>query len=87
MRTDNDAIRPGQRWRNKTTGRVVVVGQRATGNGHWRISHAGKARRSHHIHEGTLRKFYDQEVFAAHVDVQAETWKRRTAVEIVRALA
>jgi len=62
VRTDDVAIRPGQRWRNKMTGRVVVVGQRATGNGHWRISRVGKARRSHHIHEGTLRKFYDQEM-------------------------
>ena len=34
-----------------------------------------------------LRAFELLEVFAAHVDVQAETWKRRTAGEIVRALA
>jgi len=54
-------VRPGQRYRNKTTGRVIVIGQRATGNGHWRISYAVSTRRSHHIHEGTLRKFYDQE--------------------------
>ncbi len=58
--TEPEPIRSGQRWRNKATGRVFVVGQRASGNGHWRISHAGLSRRSHHIHEGTLRKFYER---------------------------
>jgi hypothetical protein len=53
-----ETVRVGQRWRNLTTGRVFVISQRATGNGHWKIRHEGKSRRAHHIHEGTLRKFY-----------------------------
>lgn len=34
-----------------------------------------------------LRAFELVEVFAAHVDAQAETWKQRSAQELVKALA
>ena len=45
-------IRRGQLWKNKATGRVVIVGHKATGNRHWNLDNG------HHIHEGTLVKFY-----------------------------
>lgn len=46
-------VKRGQVWKNKVTGKIVVVQRKATGNRHWTISNA------HHIHEGTLQKFYE----------------------------
>ena len=43
----------GQRWWNKATGKVVTIGQKASGNKHWRVG-------SRRIHEGTLRRFYER---------------------------
>jgi len=49
-------IKRNQKWKSKTTGRTLIIINRATGNRHWTIkTDTGK---SHHIHEGTLLKFY-----------------------------
>ena len=50
-------FRRGQRWRERRTGRILVLSRRTSGNKHWSASAPG-SRKSHHIHEGTLAKFY-----------------------------
>jgi len=51
-------IRPGQRWRSRTSGVILIIGQKASGNGHWQTFRQSIGM-THKIHEGTLRKFYD----------------------------
>lgn len=51
-------FRRGQRWRNRATGRVIILSHRASGMKHWSASSVPSSRKSHHIHEGTLAKFY-----------------------------
>jgi hypothetical protein len=46
-------VERGQYWKNKTTGKTVKILRKATGNRHWTIDNG------HHIHEGTLIKFYE----------------------------
>lgn len=48
-----EKVKRGQSWKNKTTGKIVKVQRQATGNRHWTISNG------HHIHEGTLLKYYE----------------------------
>lgn len=52
-------IRRGMRFKNKTTGKVFHVIRKATGNHHWTVSQM-KGAASHRIHEGTLKKFYEE---------------------------
>lgn len=47
-------IKRGQLWMNKETKVVVRIMRKATGNLHWTLNNG------HHIHEGTLQKFYEQ---------------------------
>lgn len=47
-------IKPGARFRDNNTGRVIVVTKRAGGK-HWSCV-CGK--KNHRLHEGTLQKFY-----------------------------
>jgi len=49
-----DKVKRNQYWKNNTTGKVVKILRKATGNRHWTIDNG------HHIHEGTLLKFYKQ---------------------------
>jgi hypothetical protein len=49
-----NAVKKGQCWKNKTTGRIITIRGKATGNRHW------TADNGHHIHEGTLLKFYER---------------------------
>jgi len=51
--TKNNQVKKGQRWKNKDTGRVFTIKGKATGNRHWLLSNG------HHIHEGTLLKYYE----------------------------
>ena len=51
-----EKMKVGQSYQDNKTGRVIKVLQRATGNNHWIIK-AGKGN-THHIHEGTIRKYY-----------------------------
>ena len=45
-------VKRGQQWKNKTTGSIVTIKNKSTGNRHWTLDN------QHHIHEGTLLKFY-----------------------------
>ena len=54
-----ERVRPGQLWKAKNAKRVMRVTARAGGNKHWYITNVEGSRRCHHIHEGTLRKFYE----------------------------
>jgi hypothetical protein len=45
-------IKRNQKWINKNTGQIVTIKNKATGNRHWTLDN------QHHIHEGTLLKFY-----------------------------
>jgi hypothetical protein len=52
-------IKRGMVFRNKTTGKLFYIRNKATGNRHWNAS-AMIGPTSHKIHEGTLMKFYEQ---------------------------
>jgi len=45
-------VKKNQIWQEKQTGKVVKVLRKATGNLHWTLDNG------HHIHEGTLIKYY-----------------------------
>lgn len=51
---NKNKVKRGQFWINKQTGKIVRVMRKATGNRHWTIDNG------HHIHEGTLIKYYEQ---------------------------
>lgn len=52
-----EPVRRGQRWKSKSSGVVLTIHGKATGNKHWiAVSDRGK---SHKVHEGTLKKFYE----------------------------
>jgi len=51
-----ETVKKGQTWVAKEGKRVLKIKGKATGNRHWTVSTNGK--KSHHIHEGTLIKFY-----------------------------
>lgn len=53
MKIPRNFIKKGQIWKSKDTGKVVKVLKKATGNLHWVVDNG------HHIHEGTLIKFYE----------------------------
>ena len=46
-------FRRGQQWKNKTTGKILTILGKATGNRHWKVDNG------HHLHEGTRKKFYE----------------------------
>jgi len=45
-------VKKGQVWIEKTTGKKIKIMRKATGNFHWTTDN------DHHIHEGTLQKYY-----------------------------
>lgn len=50
-------VKRGQIWKAKNSGIILEVLRKATGNNHWTVKTSrGK---SHHIHEGTLKRFYE----------------------------
>jgi len=46
-------VKKGQLWKEKVTGKAVKIMAKATGNLHWKLDNG------HHIHEGTLQKYYE----------------------------
>ena len=56
-------IKRGMKFKSKTNGRRIKIISKASGNGHWNCKQIDGGRQSHHIHEGTLRKFYDVEEY------------------------
>ncbi len=53
-RAMGNKVRPGQRYEDKNTGRIITVRQRV-GSRHWNCI-CGK--KNHKVHDGTLRRFY-----------------------------
>lgn len=51
-------VQKGQLWKSLTNGKIVKVTGKATGNRHWNVNQIDGAKQTHHIHEGTLTKFY-----------------------------
>lgn len=52
-------VKIGQVWKDKKTGRLVQINQKATNN-HWAVVRLERARSSgRHLHEGTLQRFYE----------------------------
>lgn len=52
-------IKRGSKWKEKEGKKVIQLVGKASGNRHWttrRLDKGGCA--SHHIHEGTLTKYY-----------------------------
>lgn len=51
-------VKKGQIWREKNTGRLLKITTKASGNFHWSAVQLN-GNQCHHIHEGTLQKYYD----------------------------
>jgi len=51
-------IKRGLILKSKTSGKLLKVIKKASGNGHWTCNQLDGGKQSHHVHEGTLRKFY-----------------------------
>jgi len=49
-------IKEGTKLQNRQTGKPLIVISKATGHHHWQCK-VGK-KKTHKIHEGTLRKFW-----------------------------
>ena len=47
-------VKKGQFWKAKDTGKVIQIMGKSTGNLHWSTD------TGHHIHEGTLQKYYER---------------------------
>ena len=59
MKEEEQKIRRGQIWQEKNGKKIIEIVAVATGNRHWTTRRIDrKSRKSHHIHEGTLLKFY-----------------------------
>ena len=52
----------GKIFKSKTNGKMIKIVKKHSGNGHWTCVQLDGAKQSHHIHEGTLKKFYDEVV-------------------------
>ena len=46
-------VKKGQLWKEKQGKKIVKVLRKSTGNLHWTLDNG------HHIHEGTLTKFFE----------------------------
>ena len=53
MKQPRNIVKRGQFWKNRQTGKLVRVMCKWSGNRHWTLDN------EHHIHEGTLTKYYD----------------------------
>lgn len=56
---EKNLVKKGQRWKSKTNGKILVITGKATGNRHWATKDEERKNTAHHIHEGTLIKFYE----------------------------
>jgi hypothetical protein len=52
-------IKKGQLWKSKASNVIVRIIGKWSGNKHWLIENPQRKNSSHHIHEGTLKKFYN----------------------------
>ena len=50
-------FKPGLRLKSKTSKKIIILKRKASGNGHWNCDCGSK---NHMIHEGTLRRFYEE---------------------------
>lgn len=53
-------IKKNQLWKSKDSGRVLRIIQKWSGNLHWAVEDINRKNCGHHIHEGTLQKFYER---------------------------
>ena len=51
-------IKKGQLWKSKESKKVIRICQRWSGNLHWIVVNISNGK-THHIHEGTLLKYYE----------------------------
>lgn len=51
-------VKKGQIWKSKGSKTLVKITGKASGNNHW-IAEQLTGVKSHHIHEGTLQRFYE----------------------------
>ena len=56
---NKNKVKKNQIWKSKTSGKLLRIVQKATGNRHWTTAGVGRKNHAHHIHEGTLLKFYE----------------------------
>ena len=49
--------RKGMKLKSKTSGLVITLTGKASGNNHWN-TRKGRSKNNHTVHEGTLDKFY-----------------------------
>ena len=51
-------IKKGQLWKSKESKKIIRICQKWSGNRHWAVVNV-KNGKAHHIHEGTLFKYYE----------------------------
>lgn len=56
---EKQKIKKGQLWKSKTNKVIIRIIGKWSGNNHWFIENPERKNSSHHIHEGTLYKFYN----------------------------
>lgn len=52
-------VKRGQLWKSKTSNVIIRIIGKWSGNRHWLVENPRRKNNSHHIHEGTLYKFYE----------------------------
>lgn len=50
----------GKKFKSKTSSIEIKIISKKSGNGHWNCVQINGGKKSHHIHEGTLKKFYEE---------------------------
>jgi hypothetical protein len=51
-------LKRGMKLKSKNSGVVIKLINKASGNNHWNCNQVNR-KKSHKVHEGTLRKFYE----------------------------
>jgi len=57
--TKGDGMK-GKTFQCKTSSKIIKVIKKYGGNGHWVCNQLNGKKQSHHIHEGTIKKFYEE---------------------------
>jgi len=57
--TENIKIKRGQIWKSKDSGLIIKICQKWRGNKYWCVKAINRKDTTHHIHEGTLIKYYE----------------------------
>lgn len=54
-------VKRGQIYKSKTSPTRIKIIRKYNGNGHWTCYQLSGGKKSHHIHENTLKRYYEKE--------------------------